>query len=115
MAETISSKPGIECFPENIKLCETLFYDTAQRKLEKIRKLTDEELLWTGESAYYICTHHVEQHCTVRNGYGRGITIHCHGSEERCNCELFRTYSIRIDLIGDNFCHKIVTEGLDIV
>jgi len=113
MANTISSKHEIKCFPENIKLCKTLFYDTVQGKLEKIRKLTEEERLWTGESAYCICTHHVEQHCTVRNRYGRRMTIHCHGSDERCNCELFRTRSIVLGSHSNN--DKTMTEDLESV
>jgi hypothetical protein len=112
---SISPKPGIKRYVGNNMFSEARFDDTAEETLEIVWKLTEKDWLWTGESVYCICTHHVEKHCTFRDKYGRVITIHCHGSEERCNCELFRTYSIRIDLIEDNYYHKTVTEGLDIV
>jgi hypothetical protein len=95
---SISSKPRIKCFPRN----------SEQAKLEKIAGLMGEEILWTGESVYCICSHHVKQHCTVYDQYDHEITIHCHGSNERCNCEGFKTRGIR--LIHSN-CYKMVTEG----
>jgi hypothetical protein len=97
---SISSKPRIKCFVGNNKLCNTLSYVTANVTLEKVRNLTEEEWLWTDESAFCICTHHVEQHRTVRDQYGRVITIYCHsrsGNNENCNCGLFRTRSIKIN------------------
>jgi hypothetical protein len=117
MANTTSilPKPEIKCYVRDNMICEIQLDDTAEETLEKVKKLTAKEWLWTGESVYCICTHHVEKHCTFRDKYGHVISIHCHGSEERCNCELFRTYSIRTDLIGDNCHHKTVTEGFDIV
>jgi hypothetical protein len=86
----ISYKPGIKCYVRN-----NLFYDTAEEKLDKVRKLTEKDWLWTGESVYCICTHHVEQHCTVHNKYGLPVTIHCHGDNELCCCEHFRSQLMR--------------------
>jgi hypothetical protein len=82
-------------------------YTTTKTTLEKLRRLTDEELLWTGESVYCICSRHVAQHCTDGDQYGHEITVHCHGSYERCNCEGFRTRSIRL---SHSNCYKMVTE-----
>ena len=73
--------------------------------LKKINQLSGDKHLWTGESINCICTHHVEQHCTIRDG--RDITIHCHGSDKHCNCEDFRTHSI---LLSHSNCYKMVTE-----
>jgi hypothetical protein len=78
---SVSSKPGIKCYAGNHKICETRFDDTAEETLEKVRKLT-EDWLWTGESPQSICTHHVEQHCTLRDQCGRVVNNHCHGSNE---------------------------------
>jgi hypothetical protein len=109
MANTvsISPKPGIKCYAG--KLCDTLLYTTAKTTPENIRKLTNEDLLWTGESVYCICSHHVEQHSTVRDQYGCELAILCHGNNGSCNCTLFRTCSIRL---SHSNCYKMVTEGL---
>ncbi len=98
MTDTVSilSKPGIKCYAWDNQLCNALFYDTAQGKLEKIRKSTKEEWPGTGESANCICTHHVDRHCTARDRYGHVVTIYCNGNSERCNCGLFRPCSMRI-------------------
>jgi hypothetical protein len=56
--------------------------------------------LWTGESTYCICTHHVGQHCTIRDQSDHVIAIHCHGTDgnsKHCSCGLFRAHCIRID------------------
>lgn len=108
MADTISisTKDGIKCYAGNIKLCDTCSY-AANASLRKVNQLTGEERLWTGESVHCICTHHVEQHCTIRDRNGSVISIHCHGSDERCNCEDFRTSSIRL---SHSSCYKMVTE-----
>jgi hypothetical protein len=97
MAETItiSSKPEIKCYAEN----KTLFDDTANTTLEKFRNLTDEEWLWTGQSVHCICTHHVEQHHTIRDPYGYVVTIYCNSrsnNNENCYCELFRPRSMKM-------------------
>ena len=42
---TISPKPRIKCYDQY-----------------------GEDILWTGESTYCICTHHVVHHCTVTEG-----------------------------------------------
>ena len=103
MAETgtisISSKPGIKCFPADARVRDTL---------EKFRKLTDKEILWTGESPQCVCNHHVEQHCT-RDHFDYTINSHCHGSDELCKCKFFMTRSIRL---SHSNCYKMVTEGL---
>ncbi len=109
---SISPKPKIKCYAGNNKLCNMLFYGNTKTTLEKIKKLLDEGRLWTGESVYCICTHHVVQHCTVRDHNGSVIIIHCHGNEESCNCELFRTRSVRL---SHSYYRKTGTEGLDIV
>jgi hypothetical protein len=87
---SISYKPRIKCYVRN-----NLLYDTTEEKLDKVRKLADEEWLWTGESVYCICTHHVERHCTIRNKYDLAVTIHCHGDNELCSCEHFRPQMMR--------------------
>lgn len=46
--------------------------------------------LWTGESVYCKCTHHVEQHCT--HCYQRITIFHCHSCNE---CTGFEAYKIR--------------------
>jgi hypothetical protein len=86
----ISYKPRIKRYVRN-----NLLYDTAERKLDKVRKLADEDWLWTGESVYCICTHHVAQHCTIRSEYNLTVIIHCHGDNELCSCELFRAQTKR--------------------
>ena len=96
---SISSKPGIKCFPADTRVRDTL---------EEFRKLTDEEIFWTGESTYCVCNHHVEQHYPVDDQYSHRITIYCHGSNECCNCD-FMTRSIRLSHIN---CYKMVTERL---
>jgi hypothetical protein len=96
---SILSRPGIKCFPGNTKL-----YRSAEEEQEKFTGSTKEEILLTGESVYCICSHHVEQHCTVDDQYS-----HCHGSNEQCNCEEFRTHSIRLSYSN---CYKMVTERL---
>lgn len=98
MADTISisPKPGIKCYVRDNMLCETRFDDTVEETLEKVRKVTEEEWLWTGESVYCICTHHVEQHCTIHGKHGFAVTIHCHGDNELCSCEHFRAQRLRI-------------------
>jgi hypothetical protein len=98
MADTISISPSpeIKCYGGNIKLCHALYYDSAKTTPKMMKNITDEERLWTGESAYCVCTHHVVHHCTVRDLNGSVINIHCHGDEARCNCEFFRTRSIRL-------------------
>lgn len=95
---SISSKPGIKCFLADARVRDTL---------EKFRKLPHEEILWTGESTHCVCNHHVEQHYTFRDQYNRITDIHCHGSNELCNCEDFRTRSIRL---SHSNCYKMVTE-----
>jgi hypothetical protein len=75
------------------------FNSAAKTTLDKFQKLTNEEWLWTGEYPYCICAHHVEQHCTIRDTYSRVVSIHCHGNNEPCNCELFRTLCVRLDLL----------------
>jgi hypothetical protein len=107
IAETISisTKHGIKSYAEDIKLCDTCSY-AANASLRKVNQLTGDECLWTGESVHCICTHHVEQHCTIRDKNGREITIHCHGNDERCNCDDFRTCSIRLSY---SKCYKMVT------
>ena len=93
---SISPKPGIKCYVGDNILSEIRVYDTAEETLEIVRKLTEKEWLWTGESVYCICTHHVEQHCTIRDKYDFAVTIHCHGDNELCSCEHFRTQRLRI-------------------
>ena len=78
---SISSKPGIKCFPASAGMHDTFLYDIANTALEKFRKLKDEEILLTGESTQCICNHHVEQHST-RDHYDRTINRHCHGSDD---------------------------------
>jgi hypothetical protein len=92
MADTISisTKDRIKCYAGNIKLCDTCSY-AANASLRKVNQLTGDECLWTRESVPGIRTHHVELHCTVRDEYGHEITTHCHGNDERCNCDDFRT------------------------
>ena len=107
----MSPKAGIKCFAGNNKLNDALLhaarsYDTT---IEKVTELTAKEWLWTGESVYCNCSHHVQQHFTIGDENSHEITIHCHGSEERCNCEDFRTCSIRL---SHSNCYKMVTEGL---
>jgi hypothetical protein len=98
MADTtsISPKPGIKCYVGDNKLCNRQSYNTANTTLEKIRNLTDADWLWTKESAYCTCTHHVIYHCTIYDKYGLVVAIHCHGNNERCSCEHFRTQRLRI-------------------
>ena len=113
MANTIaiSPKPGIKCCARNNKFCDTQFHSTAERTLEKFQKLTNEEWFWTGEYPYCICAHHVEQHCTIHDRYNRIVAIHCHGNNESCNCELFRTLCIRLDLLESNSnCNTLPSE-----
>lgn len=105
---SISTNHGIKCYGGDIKLFDTCSF-TAKSTLKKINQLTGDEHLWTGESVDCICTHHVEQHCTVRDKNGREITIHCHGNDERCNCDNFRTCSIRLSHSNG---YKMVTESL---
>ena len=93
---SISSKPGIKCFPANLII------------LEKFRQLKDEEILLTGESTQCICNHHVEQHST-RDHYDRRINRHCHGSDELCNCKFFMARSVRLTHCN---CYKMVTKRL---
>ena len=97
MADTISisTRHGIKCYGKDIKVYDTCSY-TAKTTRRKINQLTGDGWLWTEESVDCICTHHVEQHCTVRDRNGSVLSIHCHGNNERCNCELFRTRSIRL-------------------
>jgi hypothetical protein len=110
MANTIiSPKPEIKCYAGNNKLCDILLHNTVKGTRQNFRNLTDEDLLWTGESVYCICSHNVEQHITIRDENSHEITIHCHGSDERCNCEDFRTCSVRL---SHRNCYKMVTEGL---
>ena len=108
MADTISilPKPRIKCYAWDIKLYDTV-YDTAKPTLEKVNQLAGDEWLWTGESVHCICTHHVGQHCTVRDPYGHEITAHCHDSDEHYNCEDFMTCSIRL---SHSKCYRMVTE-----
>jgi hypothetical protein len=104
---SILPKPKIKCYVRDNMICEIQLDDTAVETLEKVKELTEKERLWTGESTYCICTHHVRQHCTIRDRYGYKITIHCHGSDECCNCEGFRTFSIRL---SHSNCYRMVTE-----
>jgi hypothetical protein len=74
--------------------------DTGKLTPAGVIESTRKDWLWTGESPHCICTHHVEQHCTVRDQCDHVITIHCHGTyadSVSCNCRLFRPHSIRID------------------
>ena len=74
-----------------------LFYEIT---LKHSNKLTEDEWLWTGESVYCICTHHVEHHYTVRDRYGHLMTVYCDSrsdSNEKCNCRLFRPRSMKIN------------------
>jgi hypothetical protein len=71
---SISPKPEIKCYGENNKLCNMRLYTTTKTTLKKLRRLTDEELLWTGESVYCICSQNVEQLRTVRDENDREIT-----------------------------------------
>lgn len=104
-AISISPNPGIKCYAGNNGLCVTPLNNTVKTTRVSL-KLTDEDL-WTGESVYCICLHHVEQHCTIRDENGPETTIHCHGSDEHCNCDEFRTCSIKLSLSN---CYKMVTE-----
>jgi hypothetical protein len=104
-AISISPKPGIKCCAGDNKL----YNITANTAPEKFRRLTNEDLFWTGESTYCVCNHHVEQHYTIDDQYSHRITIYCHGSNERCNCDDFRTRSVRLSHIN---CYKMVTESL---
>lgn len=109
MANTISISPeaGIKCCAGN-KFCDTQFHSTVKTTPEKFRRLTDEEILLTGESTQCICNHHVEQHCT-RDHYDCTINSHCHGSNEHCNCKFFMARSVRL---SHSNCYKMVTEAL---
>jgi hypothetical protein len=62
---SISPKPEIKCYAGDNKLCNTQSYHTANITLEKIRNLTDVAWLWTEESVYRICTHHIVYQCTI--------------------------------------------------
>lgn len=107
---SISPKPRIKCYAVNHKTCNLWFDDDVGKKpIEKITNLTQEKWLWTGESTYCTCNHHVEQHCTVRDRMNSVTNIHCHGSKGRCNCELFIPCSIRLSCSN---CYQMVTEGL---
>jgi hypothetical protein len=104
MTDTISilSKPRIKCFAANNKPCNVLLnavrsYDTT---IEKNTKLTEEGGLWTRESIHCICNPHVEQYCTFRSRCNRVTDIHYHGSNELCNCILFRIWSMKITSRG---------------
>jgi hypothetical protein len=88
---TISYTPRIKCYVR-----DNILYDTEEKKLEKVRILTQEEWLWTGQSVYCICTHHVERHCTIRKKNGLAVIIHCHGDNELCSCEHFRPQMVRL-------------------
>jgi hypothetical protein len=81
----ISYIPRIKCYVRN-----NLLNDTAEERL------THEDWLWTGESVYCICTHHVAQHCTIRSEYNLAVIIHCHGDNELCSCEHFRPQMMRL-------------------
>lgn len=115
MADTISisTKHGIKSYAGDIKLCDTCSY-IANATLKKVNQLTGDECLWTGESVHCICTHHVEQHCTVRDKCGLAIAVHCHGAfenNEQCHCRRYIPKSIRIDsCYFDNNEHEIITE-----
>ena len=84
---SLSPKPGIKCYVENNRFHDTPLHNTVKTTQESITKSIDKDLLWTGESVNCICSHHVEQHITIRDENSHEITIHCHGSYERCNCE----------------------------
>jgi hypothetical protein len=100
----ILPKPEIKCYDRDNMFCETRFVDTTETRLENVIKFPEEEeWLWTGESVHGICTHHVQQHCTVRDQYGRAMTIYCRnrsGNNENCNCGLFRTRSKKRTNLG---------------
>lgn len=67
--------------------------------------------LWTGESPHCVCTHHVDQHCTIRDLCGDVRTIHCHGTNDdnkSCNCKLFTPHCIRIDSFYFNSNDRVV-------
>jgi hypothetical protein len=70
-------------------------------------KLNAEEWLWTGESVYCVCAHHVEMHCTIRDKYGLVINIHCHGENELCTCEHFMTRKFRV--LNDEGINKLTS------
>lgn len=108
LAETISisPNPGIKCCVGDNKICNILCYHTAKATLKKVNKLIGDDL-WTGESTICICSHHVEHHCTIRDENGWEITVLCQGNDEHCNCEEFRTCSIRL---SHRKCYKMVTE-----
>jgi hypothetical protein len=80
----------------------------------KHKSFVENSWLWTGESINCICTHHVEQHCTIRDQYGDVITIHCHGTDgdsKSCSCRLFTPYFIRIDSIYSNGNDEVTLTG----
>ena len=79
-----------------VKLGGSLDDGTEGQTIEKVRKLTEEKWLWTGDSVYCIYTHHVEDHCTIRDKCDFVVTIHCHGNNELCSCEHFRRQRLRI-------------------
>jgi hypothetical protein len=91
MTDTILPNPRIKCYA-----ADTLLHNTVKTIQQDFRKLIDEDPLLTGESVYCICSHHVEQHYTIHNQYNHVTNIHCHGSNELCNCELFRARSERV-------------------
>jgi hypothetical protein len=113
MTSVISSQPKHKSFVENtsdliqITLEQEieLQSDTGKIELKRVTKSTGDKWLWTGESTHCVCTHHVEQHCTVRDQSDQVVTIHCHGTYEDnkyCNCGLFRPYCIRMDSVYSN-------------
>lgn len=108
MANTshISPEPRIKHFAGSPSV---LSYDTIKTTLGNFTNLIDDEWLRTGESAYCICTHHVEKHCTIRDQYDRIITIYCHsrpGNYEDCNCVHFRPRSMKVS------CLNSATDGV---
>ena len=111
MANTnlLSPKPGIKCYVGNNKLRDTPLNNTVKTTRVSLRKLTSEEILWTGESTLCVCGHRVEQHCT-RDHCDRIINSHCHdNNNELCNCKFFMPRSIRL---SHSNCYKMVTERL---
>lgn len=64
-------------------------------------ELTD-NLLWTGESVFCVCGHHVEGHKTVHpllDAFGQCATItYCgyksNDGQDRCKCQEFKAYKI---------------------
>jgi hypothetical protein len=88
---SITPKPRIKCYVGDNKLCNKNSYTIAKRTLEEIGNLPDIDWLWSEESAHCICTHHGLYHYTIRDKSHFVVSTHCHGDNELCNCEEFRS------------------------